>query len=106
MYQSNKQPAVWTKANDHFATSDGGSVKPDGEAFEGRVSYINLETAEHILNNIDSFRKAVDQMRDIKLKKLAGKELMKLKVQFIKSGLSPEQAEQAVQAILANKKTA
>lgn len=102
----NKQPTVWTKINDHFALSDGGAVKPDGEAFEGRVAYLNLETAEHILNNMDSFRKAVEQMRDKKLQKSISKELTRIRVQFIKQGLTPEQAEQAVQAILANKKTA
>lgn len=101
-----KQPAVWTKVNDHFAISDGGAIKPDSEGFDGRVAYLNLETAEHILNNIDSFRKTVESLRDKKMRSLIDKELTKMRVNFIKSGLTPEQAEAAVQAVLANKKTA
>jgi hypothetical protein len=99
-----KQPAVWNKVNEHFSISEGGAIKPDSEGFDGRVAYLNLETAEHILSNLDSFRKTVETLKEQKMKSLISKELTKMRVNFIKSGLTPEQAEAAVQAILANKK--
>jgi len=105
MYQD-KAPAVWT-TQEHFSVSDKGCIKPSGDAYKGRVSFMNLDTAEHILNNADSFRKAIELARSKELNKVANKELVKMQALFIRQGLTPQQAADAVTAILANaKKTA
>ena len=102
MYNNNKQPAVWT-AQEHFSVSEAGAIKPSGDAYEGKPRFMTLDAAEHILANLDSFRKAIELSRSRVLNKVAGKEINKMRVQFIKLGLTPEAAEAAVQAVLAKK---
>lgn len=99
---NDKKPAVWTE-QDQFAVSEKGIIKPSGAGYDGRLSFVNLQTAEHILNNLDSFKRAVEQSRARSMTSMIDKELTRMRVNFIKQGLTPEQAEQAVQAILANK---
>jgi hypothetical protein len=100
-----KTPAVWTQLN-HFSVSEKGAIKPSGDAYEGSPCFLTLEAAEHILNNVDSFRKAIEESKKRTMLNEVSKELTKLRVTFMKNGLTPEQAEQAVQAIIKNKQAA
>lgn len=102
MYNNTKAPAIWKKANEHFSVSEGGSLKPDGDGYDGRSSFLNLETCAHILNNLDSFKKAVEIQRSVMLQKETGKERAKLIANLVRTGLTPEQAVQAVESIFAN----
>ncbi len=103
MYQSNKKPAVWNDLK-NFSVSDNGAIKPSGDGYEGKPCFLTLDAAQHILDNQDSFRKAIEMAKEKTLRKEIGNELNKLTVQFIKAGLSPEEAAQAVESILAKKK--
>lgn len=93
-----KTPAVWTEG-DYFKVSDKGAIAPCGP-YEGRISYLNIETAEHILNNMDSFRKTVMDAKSKAGQRELSRELSGLVAKLVAVGLDQDVAIQQAQEIL------
>jgi hypothetical protein len=95
------QKKEWKQINEHFACTDK-SVKPSGPAFKGLALPVNLKTAKYILNNLESFKKAVmeleHQSRQVEVENIE----RKMVAEFVKLGLTPEKAIIAAKESLAN----
>lgn len=103
-------PATWTQANDLFQVSDKGAVRPDRDfhGFPGKLAAcVPIDTAEFILNNIDSFKQAIALAKGKRDVLDLSKETKTLVAEMIKLGVPEAVAlEQAVAVIKLRQKAA
>jgi len=98
----NSKPAVWSDMA-HFSVSEKGAIKPSGSGYGGQSCFLTLDAAQHILDNLDSFRQAVIESKNRTLKNETNKEYQRIVSTFIKQGLTPEQAVVAAEMVYKNK---